>query len=164
MSSPTSRSPDAAPAPLRQWVRFKDLRNANRKSVALPSGLRALQLPDSMTDSYFLKAFGRADRLQTCECERSNAPSMSQALHLSNGDTLNEKLRAKGNRIETLLASAPETIVQEAYLASVSRLPTEAETRKILDVLAGAKDAERREAIEDLFWGLLSSREFLFNH
>ncbi|HEX7901140.1 MAG TPA: DUF1549 and DUF1553 domain-containing protein [Planctomycetota bacterium] len=142
----------------------EDLRNANQKGGALPSGLRALQLPDSKTDSYFLKAFGRADRIQTCECERSNAPSMSQALHLSNGDTLNEKLRAKGNRIEKLLASSPETIVEEAYLASVSRLPTDAERRKILDVLAGAKETERREAIEDLFWGLLSSREFLFNH
>ena len=142
----------------------EDLRNQNQKGVALPSGLRALQLPDSKTDSYFLKAFGRADRLQTCECERTNAPTMSQALHLSNGDTLNEKLRAKGNRIEKLLASAPEAIVEEAYLSAVSRFPTEAEKRKILDVLAGAKDAERREAVEDLFWGLLSSREFLFNH
>jgi hypothetical protein len=142
----------------------EDLRNQNQKGGPLPSGLRALQLPDSKTDSYFLKAFGRADRLQTCECERTNAPTMSQALHLSNGDTLNEKLRAKGNRIEKLLAAAPEAIVEEAYLASVSRFPTEAERRKILDVLAGAKEAERREAIEDLFWGLLSSREFLFNH
>ena len=142
----------------------EDLRNANAKGGALPAGLRALQLPDSRTDSYFLKAFGRADRLQTCECERTNAPSMSQALHLSNGDTLNEKLRAKGNRLEALMTSSPEALVEEAYLSALSRFPTDAERRKILDILAGAKDAERREAVEDLFWGLLSSREFLFNH
>ena len=98
------------------------------------------------------------------KCTLTNAPTMSQALHLSNGDTLNEKLKAKGNRIESLMAAAPELIVEEAYLASVSRFPTEAEKRKILDVLAGAKESERRETLEDLFWGLLSSREFLFNH
>lgn len=144
----------------------EDLRNANAKGGPLPAGLRALQLPDSRTDSYFLKAFGRADRLQTCECERSNAPTMSQALHLSNGDTLNGKLRAKGNRLEALLATntPPAAIVEEAYLAALSRLPTEIETRKILEILASANDAERREAVEDLYWGLLSSREFLFNH
>ncbi len=142
----------------------EDLRNANAKGGALPAGLRALQLPDSRTDSYFLKAFGRADRLQTCECERTNAPSMSQALHLSNGDTLNEKLRAKGNRLEVLMASTPEALVEEAYLSALSRFPTDVERRKILEILAGASDPEKREAVEDLFWGLLSSREFLFNH
>jgi hypothetical protein len=142
----------------------EDLRNANAKGGALPAGLRALQLPDSRTDSYFLKAFGRADRLQTCECERTNAPSMSQALHLSNGDTLNEKLRAKGNRLEALLASTPDALVEEAYLGALSRFPTDAERRKIVDILAGAKESERREVVEDLFWGILSSREFLFNH
>ena len=142
----------------------EDLRNANQKGGPLPAGLRALQLPDSKTDSYFLKAFGRADRLQTCECERTNEPTMSQALHLSNGDTLNEKLRAKGNRIEALLAAAPDVLVEEAYLSALSRPPTEAERRKIVDVLAATKPEERREAVEDLFWGLLSSREFLFNH
>ena len=114
----------------------------------------------------FLKAFGRAERLLTCECERTSAPSMSQALHLSNGDTLNEKLRAKDGRISKLLAdgASPEKIVEEAYLAAYSRFPTETERSKILAVLAAAPEKERREAVEDLFWGLLSSKEFLFNH
>ena len=91
---------------------------------------------------------------------------MSQALHLSNGDTLNDTLRAKDGRISALLAAnaAPEKIVEEAYLAALSRFPSEVERSKILAVLAAAPEAERRETVEDLFWGLLTGKEFLFNH
>jgi hypothetical protein len=145
----------------------EESRNENRKNGAeFPVGLRALQLPDSKTDDPFLKAFGRAERLLTCECERTSVPSMSQALHLSNGDTLNEKLRSKEGRIPRLLAAAtsPGKIVEEAYLASLSRFPSDAEREAVLKILAAAPEAERREAVEDLFWGLLSSKEFLFNH
>jgi hypothetical protein len=139
----------------------------NRKpSYTFPLGMRALQLPDSKVGSTFLKAFGRAERVITCECERTAEPSMAQALHLANGETLNQKLRAKGNRIEKLLeAKAPDAaIVEEVYLAALSRFPTEAEKAKILGILGEAKPEQRREAIEDLYWGVLSSKEFLFNH
>ena len=69
------------------------------------AGWRAEQLPDSNVDSYFFKSFGRPMRQLTCECERTATPSMVQVLHISNGDTLNHKLAAKGNRIEQLLAA-----------------------------------------------------------
>src|SRR5947209_17355191 len=91
-----------------------------------PEGWRALQLPDSNIASYFLKAFGRPDREKTCECERTAEPSVTQVLHLANGDTINQKLAAKGNQLEKLLAdkTPPEKIVEEAYLWSLSRFPT----------------------------------------
>ena len=63
-----------------------------------PLGLRALQLPDTKTFSYFLKAFGRPDREKTCECERSATPSMAQVLHIANGDTINRSSRPKTTR------------------------------------------------------------------
>jgi hypothetical protein len=129
-----------------------------------PMGWRALELPDSNVASYFLKAFGRADRLITCECERTAEPSVAQVLHLSNGDTLNEKLKAKGNRIEKLVAAgaANEAILEELFLGALSREPTEREAKEMLKLLA--EGAEKRAAIEDLFWSVLSSKEFLFNH
>ncbi len=145
----------------------EDARNENRKNtLEFPAGLRAIQIPDSKTDSYFLKSFGRADRIITCECERTSMPSMAQALHLANGDTLNEKLRAKGSRVEQILAAKlpDEKLVEDAYLAALSRYPTDEERTKILAVLAGADAAQRREAVEDLYWAVLSSKEFLFNH
>ena len=58
-----------------------------------PLGTRAVQLYDSAVESYFLKTFGRNTRNIVCECERSNEPSMVQVLHMSNGTTINEKLR-----------------------------------------------------------------------
>jgi hypothetical protein len=134
-----------------------------------PAGTRALQLPDSNIESYFLKAFGRADRVLTCECERTAMPSMAQALHIANGDTINAKLAAKGNRIEKLLAEkmTDEKIVEEAYLSALSRYPTPEEKTQLVAALAEASregEKARREAVEDLFWSVLSSKAFLFNH
>src|SRR4029077_2613502 len=96
-----------------------DRTNAKKPvSEAYPLGLRAIQLPDTQTDSYFLKAFGRPEREKTCECERTVEPSVSQVLHIANGDTFNKKLEAKNNRISKLLeANTPdEKIVEEVYL------------------------------------------------
>ena len=145
-----------------------DKRNANRGlGSSYPTGYRALQLPDTNTASYFLASFGRPDRVRTCECERTNEPSMAQALHIANGDTMNLKLAAKGNRVDQLLASGqPDTaLVDQAYLIALSRPPTPREREGILKVLAAADGpADKRAALEDVFWGLMSSREFLFNH
>ncbi len=145
-----------------------DKRNANRGlGDSYPMGYRALQLPDSNTASYFLTSFGRPDRVQTCDCERTNEPSMAQALHIANGDTLNQKLSAKDNRLEKLLASklSDDQLAAEAYMATVARPPTEKELQAIRTLLAGAKDPdEKRLALEDLFWSILSSTEFIFNH
>jgi hypothetical protein len=145
----------------------RDLRNANRGiGDRYPVSLRALQLPDANVASYFLKTFGRADRLQTCECERSEEPSMAQALHIANGDTLNPKLAAKDNTIAKLIAAKKtnEEILDEAFLSTLSRPPTATERTRSLKLLADAGEAERRAALEDLYWGLLSNKEFLFNH
>src|SRR5207253_6523334 len=129
-------------------------------------GTRALQLPDTKVDSYFLKTFGRPDRMITCECERTSLPSMAQALHISNGDTVNQKLQAKGNRIDQLLAEkkSDEAIIEDGYLSALCRHPTAEEKSKLVATLAAAKPQEKRETIEDLYWGVLSSNGFLFNH
>lgn len=145
-----------------------DRRNANKGvGASYPMGYRALQLPDSNTISYFLSSFGRPDRVQTCDCERTNEPSMAQALHIANGATLNTKLSAKNNRVQALLSGnkSDEQIMNEAYLLALSRAPTPKEKKGILQALAAATSPEERRAVlEDVFWGLMSSREFLFNH
>ncbi|MCI0745011.1 MAG: DUF1553 domain-containing protein [Verrucomicrobia subdivision 3 bacterium] len=131
-----------------------------------PEGWRALQLPDSNVDSYFLKSFGRPDREKTCECERADESSVTQVLHITNGDTLNKKLTAKGNRVEKLLAdkTPPEKAIEELYLSALARYPTEGEKEKLTRALSEAPERERRQALEDIYWAVLSSREFLFNH
>lgn len=126
---------------------------------------RALQLPDSSVDSGFLKTFGRPERVITCECERSAEPSIVQVLHISNGNTINTKLQADNGRIAQELASGKDNrqLIEDAFLTALSRFPTEEEAKALTSILDQAQQ-DRRQALEDLYWGLLSSREFLFNH
>ena len=102
----------------------------------------------------------------TCQCERSNEPSLVQALHISNGETILQKLAAKEGKVESLMASGLPNyrIIEELYLSALSRYPTDEEVAQLLAVLNEAPASERRAVIEDVFWAVLSSREFLFNH
>jgi hypothetical protein len=128
-----------------------------------PPGTRALQLPDSLVVSGFLDSFGRPDRSQPCSCERMSDASMSQALHLNNGQTLNEKLRAKNGRIEKWVQEKVplDEALRRLYRLALCREPTQKEQQQML---AALKEAQPREALEDLFWAVLTSPEFLFNH
>jgi hypothetical protein len=133
-----------------------------------PLGTRALQLPDSMVVSPFLDGFGRPERGQTCSCERQQDSSVGQALHLNNGKTLNEKLQAKGNRIDQWITEkvSDAEAVRRVYKLALCREPTADEAQKFAALLAeSAQDplSNRREVVEDLFWAVLTGREFLFN-
>ena len=127
-------------------------------------GTRALQLFDSAVTSYFLKTFGRNEREITCECERSNKPSMVQVLHLSNGKTLNENLRAEQSSVTPLVTKANAALIEEAYLLCLARPPSAEETQRLEAVFKATPATERRAVVEDLFWALMTSREFLFQH
>jgi len=135
-------------------------------SSAYPAGLRVLQLPDSNIDSYFLKTFGLPVREKTCSCERTAEPNVTQVLHIANGDTINDKLAAKGNVLgQWLEKNLPhERIIEEAYLSALNRLPTIQEQSRFLKVLDEAPPEELRPVVEDMVWAMLSSKEFLFNH
>jgi hypothetical protein len=89
-----------------------------------------------------------------------------QVLHLSNGTTLNDKLAAKAGRITQILATdpTPEQLVDDAWGRVLSRPPTDAERKPFVEMLGGATPEERRPIVEDMYWSLLTSREFLFRH
>ncbi len=138
-----------------------------------PVGTRGSQLPDSAVKSYFLTAFGRPERQQTRESERSSVPTITQALHIINGETLNNKLRAPTGSIAMLLklGFSDEQIVDYLYLASLSRHPSASEKASLLQALASAEQDKasgsedtRRTAIIDLSWALLTGEEFMFDH
>lgn len=130
-------------------------------------GTRALQLKDSRVASYFLTAFGRPERNQPCTCERSDQASVAQTLHLANGATLNEKLRDEravvNGWIEENLPDAE--VLDRVYVAALGRYPSDAERDAALALLNDTPDAvTRRQAVEDLVWATLTSKEFLYNH
>lgn len=137
-----------------------------RDTKFYPKGTRAIQLYDSSVDSNFLKTFGRNQRRITCECERSDEPSIIQVLNLSNGDTLNNKLTESGSVIDVWMSRFGDdlpSIVRTAFLRTLSRYPNDDELKKLVDELQ-SNEVERRIGLEDLLWSLMASKEFLFNH
>jgi hypothetical protein len=150
-----------------EWVEFPG--NDRQKTDFYPEGTRAIQLYDASVQNYFLQAFGRNPRRIVCECERTDQPTLVQVLHISNGDTLNDKLKSATGRVENLIrlraaGMSDEAILDEVYLACLSRYPTAKERAALAEILPAVGHREERPALEDIFWGLMSSREFLFNH
>ena len=131
-------------------------------------GRRALQLPDAAVDSYFLSAFGRPPRLTAADSERQQEPSITQALHVINGDTINRKLSAPRGLIQELVTAnaGNEAALERIYLAALSRYPSDEEKKTLPAALdaAVAASSSRRKALEDLAWAILTGREFLFTH
>jgi hypothetical protein len=134
-----------------------------------PVGTRALQLADSLVVSGFLDGFGRPERSQTCSCERQQDSSVGQALHLSNGQTLNDKLRAKDSLVERWAREniGNEEAIRRLFLLALSREPKPAELGRLHNLVSETgrgKESARRQVLEDMFWAVLTGREFLFNH
>jgi len=129
----------------------------------LPPGARAVQIADGQTSTYFLTTFGRATRETACSCEVRMEPTLSQALHLMNGDTVNAKMK-QGRVLEKLLEQKlqPMEIVEQLYVTCLTRRPTEEEKARLQPLFA--EGADPKAALEDIYWALLNSREFLFNH
>lgn len=133
-------------------------------------GTRALQLPDTSVDSYFLDAFGRPQRASTCDCERDTQPNLRQALHVINGDTLNQKLAAEEGWIQSALKQnlSNRTLVETLYLTAYSRYPADTELGEAVQLLETASQSKdpnaKREAVEDFAWAILTGKEFVFNH
>jgi Protein of unknown function (DUF1549)/Protein of unknown function (DUF1553) len=129
-----------------------------------PAYARAVQLPGARMGGQFLKAFGKPDRLLTCECERSEATTLAQAFQLINGEAVHRMLEADDNRIGQLLklVGSNEEILSEIYLATLCRQPTESERAAFLDHVSEAND--RRKAWEDVAWAIMNSKEFLLRH
>jgi hypothetical protein len=140
-----------------------------------PAGTRALQLPDNRVQSQFLDVFGRPPRIICDASERSSDPSIGQALHVINGDTLNKKLSAPEGSIALFLklGLSDQRILEHLFVTAFSRYPGDNERQTMLAELQkarlvkGTPEAQleaRRQALEDMTWALLTSKEFLFNH
>lgn len=130
----------------------------------MPEDTSAEQLPDPHADKDgFLDLFGRPSRESACECERRTDLSLPQALNLVNGKTISDAAASpKGRIAKAVLSGKPDqALVEELYLASLSRAPSKVESDAAVSYLAGGPKAARAQ---DLLWALLNSKAFLYNH
>ena len=128
----------------------------------MPADTRATQLPSPDGKHEFLEDFGQPERLTTCTCERSTESNLKQALQLFNGSLIDGKLQHEQNRFRRMMASGKsnEEIIGDLYLASRCRYPSEAEMSAAVDFVSGQQD--RMKALEDTYWAVINTDEFLF--
>ncbi|MCC9602530.1 DUF1553 domain-containing protein [Stieleria sp. JC731] len=138
---------------------------ATSSFTGMPDATKAIELPDTGFNSYFLTVFGQPDAKTACECERSAEANLAQSLHLLNSEEMQNKLATSTGRARQYAEnpSRPsEEKVRELYLISLCREPSEKEMKASLTYLG--QQAEAVQLWEDLIWALVNSKEFLFNH
>ena len=137
--------------------------DAPDKYTGIPLGSRAVEIVDGNTSTYFLTAFGRSKRGSVCSCEVTVDPNLSQALHLLNGSTVNSKVaRAKWLQDMIKAKAKPEEVVNEIYWRCLSRPANRQELSKLKEFFTDPK--EYVNSYYDIFWAVLNSKEFIFNH
>ncbi len=142
---------------------LSQITETENKFAGLPLGARAAQIADGNTSNYFLTTFGRAKRESVCSCEVSMEPNLSQALHFLNGDSIHQKI-IQGKLIPRRLEAghSVEQILEELFLRCLSRIPTQPELEALVAQISAEENTQH--ALEDAFWSILNSSEFLFNH
>ena len=90
--------------------------------------------------------------------------NLGEALHMLAGSTFTATLAEPGGLVDRLLQSGDSNraIIEDIYLSALSRFPSPEEESQ-LDRLITQRPS-RREAIIDLLWGVIASREFSENH
>ena len=132
-----------------------------------PEGTRAVSLFDPNTESDALDILGRCGRETSCENSTAAIGGLQRKLHLFNGDLLNARIGVPDSRLDRLMSigRSPMEIVNEFYLAALSRHPTDTEQqfwKQHIDVKTSANS--QRAILEDMVWSLLTCNEFVTNH
>jgi hypothetical protein len=129
-----------------------------------PAGTRAIELAEGAVENDFLMAFSRPVRDAACDCAREEEPSLNEVLHLLNNSDLLRKIESPQSHLGRWLKEEKPTaeILENLYLATLSRRPTEAEIKLANEHVAGS--ADRAAALHDLQHALLNSNEFLLRH
>lgn len=109
----------------------------------------------------FMQSFGKPVRSLTCECERSDDNTLGQAFHMISGESVLSMISSPNNKIARILENkiAIDLNLENLFLESLGRKPTSREIERAKSILNQSTNV--REAWEDIFWGVLNSKEFL---
>jgi hypothetical protein len=132
--------------------------------TGVSSNARAIDLPHEGFGSYFLDTFDRPRRVTGCECERSSGATLAQVLLLSNSEEIEGKIAAPDGRIARLMKDKKPIaeIIDELYVTAYSRPPSAEERKKTVEFVE--KATNKQQALEDVLWAILNTKEFMFNH
>ena len=131
-----------------------------------PPNSRAVEVAPNRVQNQTLanvfRLFGRPPRTATCDCERASEPALPQTLYLMTDPAVLGKIT--GGRLKSLLTQkrSDEEAVEELFLATLTRFPTEKEKRRALEHVRGKQD--RQAGFVDVTWALINTREFILNH
>ncbi|HZZ73272.1 MAG TPA: DUF1549 domain-containing protein [Pirellulales bacterium] len=129
----------------------------------MPEGTRAVQLPDTSFNSYFLTVFGRPEASSASESERSSEANLAQSLHLLNSTEVQQKLTGGGRSAKLAADKRPHPQrLRDLYLQVYSREPLPEEVAVAMNHIEKTKND--KTAYEDILWALINTKEFLFNH
>jgi len=128
-----------------------------------PLGTRAVQTIADICPSQFMDDFGRS--MRKALPVGPPQPNLLEALHMMTGPAYNSKISSEQGRLSELLNrnASDEQILDEFYLAALTRLPTTKEKSELLKFLA-QRSSRRQETLAGLVWATLNSREFAYNH
>lgn len=127
-----------------------------------PRGTRAIDLVPELFPSQFLAMYGR--HLRSTIQDRDEQASLAQALHMAVGSTYSQTISQPDGRLMKMIngGAANRQIIDEFYLASLSRFPSDLEQKELADMVQ--QRGSREQSLESLVWALLCSREFAYNH
>ncbi|MDA7922461.1 DUF1549 and DUF1553 domain-containing protein, partial [Verrucomicrobiales bacterium] len=137
-------------------------RSSAKRAIELFEGGRA-----DTHNAYFFSTFGQARRESVCACEDKSEANLSQALHLINGNTIDQALQRNPTLIPYLLEQqeSPKQIIEALYIRALSRKPSATELEVIRKTIPETTHkGDLQKAYNNVMWGLLNSSEFMFNH
>jgi DNA primase len=153
-------------AQITEWPsRFRVFRRPNTApDTSIPSDIKAAQIAEASESSLLAAMFGRPERATGLERERAADLGAFHVQFLVNSNEV-EWSMGESPRIQRFFTAKKSDveIVEEVFLAALSRLPKEAEKQKILAHFAQEKN-NRNQAVNDLLWAVLNTNEFLLNH
>jgi hypothetical protein len=123
--------------------------------------LNAGNSPEKQLIYAFMQSYYQAERAMPPVDK--NVASPVQAMMMMTSPVVTKRVSAEGNtRVANLLKAgkSDDEIVEELFLASLSRRPTPAEVEVAKRVIA----KDKKTGVENIQWALLNSTEFLVNH
>ncbi len=91
--------------------------------------------------------------------------TVEQALFMGNGGELRSWLTPTGGNLTDRLLQTDDTkrLAEDLYLSILTRFPTDAESEEVAKYLS-LPETDKRNAVQEMAWALLTSTEFRFQH